>query len=215
MENLQVIKSNLIEYLEILKAKKRNEGEVWTQPSGRKVTKKNGKIVPANTNNVKAKKMIKEIDLENAHVEKKYIEDHLRYSLRMKNFSEDVVSKMDRKQLEVEARKHYGKQVDKLIKNAKKNIYKHPEYKKLIKKESKPSKKINQKKQTLKVLMDNVSQYFDKIKKILQNIHEAMNEASPYSLGIKTENSIPEIIPFNPKEGAKYKFQNGKLIIEE
>ncbi len=30
----------------IIKAKKRNEGEVWTQPSGRVVTKKAGKIIP-------------------------------------------------------------------------------------------------------------------------------------------------------------------------
>lgn len=46
MKDLELIKSNLEEYLELLKAKKRNDGETWTQPSGRKVTKKNGKIVP-------------------------------------------------------------------------------------------------------------------------------------------------------------------------
>lgn len=46
MKDLEIIKSNLAEFLDILKAKKRNDGEVWTQPSGRKVTKKNGKIVP-------------------------------------------------------------------------------------------------------------------------------------------------------------------------
>lgn len=46
MKDLAIIKSNLSEFLDILKAKKRNEGEVWTQPSGRKVTKKNGKIIP-------------------------------------------------------------------------------------------------------------------------------------------------------------------------
>lgn len=32
--------------IEILKAKKRQEGEVWTQPSGRKVTKRGGRIIP-------------------------------------------------------------------------------------------------------------------------------------------------------------------------
>lgn len=31
---------------EFIKAKRRHEGETWTQPSGRRVTKKNGKIVP-------------------------------------------------------------------------------------------------------------------------------------------------------------------------
>lgn len=44
-----VIKTNLnncLQLLLILKAKRRNNGEVWTQPSGRKVTKKNGKILP-------------------------------------------------------------------------------------------------------------------------------------------------------------------------
>lgn len=46
MDNFSIIKSNLSEFLEILKAKRREEGEVWTQPSGRKVTKKNGKIIP-------------------------------------------------------------------------------------------------------------------------------------------------------------------------
>ena len=40
-------KSPLLQLLiQIQKAKRRNEGETWTQPSGRRVTKKNGKIVP-------------------------------------------------------------------------------------------------------------------------------------------------------------------------
>lgn len=44
--SIAAIKSMNPEEIEILKAKRRNEGETWTQPSGRKVTKKNGKIVP-------------------------------------------------------------------------------------------------------------------------------------------------------------------------
>jgi hypothetical protein len=46
MEDVLVMKAKIEGFLEILKARKRNDGEVWTQPSGRKVTKKNGKIIP-------------------------------------------------------------------------------------------------------------------------------------------------------------------------
>jgi hypothetical protein len=50
--SLYILKKLSLELsIQILKGKlKRNEGEVWVQPSGRKVTKKNGKIIPVNDN---------------------------------------------------------------------------------------------------------------------------------------------------------------------
>jgi hypothetical protein len=51
---LSVIRSMDSQEIEIMKAKRRNEGEVWTQPSGRKVTKRGGHIIPVSDHKKKA-----------------------------------------------------------------------------------------------------------------------------------------------------------------
>jgi hypothetical protein len=48
---LLILRSTDSNEVEIMKARKRNDGETWTQPSGRKVTKRGGKIIPLSNNN--------------------------------------------------------------------------------------------------------------------------------------------------------------------